>query len=58
MDPVNFLEWKINNLKRTGLIIINVPNAILEPTMEQIFFISHLFSFSKHTFFYLSQNIK
>ncbi len=58
IDPLNFLDWKIKQLKKNGLIIINVPNAVFEPTMEQIFFFSHLFSFSTHTFFYLSQKYK
>ena len=48
-NPKEMIDWKLRHLKDNGLIIINVPNAVFEPSIEQTLYLAHLHSFTKHS---------
>ena len=49
------IAWKARHLHEDGLIIVNVPNAVFEPSIEQTLYLAHLHSFTSQSLQYLAQ---
>lgn len=54
-NPGEMIAWKARHLHEDGLIIVNVPNAVFEPSIEQTLYLAHLHSFTSQSLQYLAQ---
>ena len=57
-NPKEMIAWKLRHLSDNGLIIVNVPNAVFEPSIEQTLYLSHLHSFTKGSLRRLAQSME
>lgn len=48
-NPREMISWKSRHLSDNGLIVVNVPNAVFEPSIEQTLYLAHLHSFTKQS---------
>ncbi len=56
-NPSEMVAWKLRYLNEHGVIIVNVPSAVFEPSIEQALYLAHLHSFTPQSLQHLAHSL-